>query len=67
MSNQEITKGESRIIDILERVGAILLYKETDMSQNDVAKALGFGNQRRAEVLKGITKTEKHGNKESGK
>lgn len=67
MSNQEITKGEARIIDLLERIGAVWLYKETDMAQNDVAKALGFGKERRAEILKGVTKTEKHGNKESGK
>ena len=58
MEKSEITKGEARIIDLLERMGGVFLYKETTMSQKEVAKVLGIGGERSTEILKGVSKNE---------
>ena len=45
-----------RNIDLLERLGAGLLYASTKLAQKDIAKILGMDNNRISEILKGIKK-----------
>ena len=48
---------EEREVDLLERIGAGLLYASTELGQNDIAQILGMGDARVNEILKGIKKT----------
>ena len=52
---QKLTEKE-RTVDLLERIGAAILYVKTDMGQTDVAKVLGIDNNRVNKILKGIKK-----------
>lgn len=45
-----------RTIDLLERIGAALLYTKTHLGQNEVAKILGVDNNRISKILKGVAK-----------
>jgi plasmid maintenance system antidote protein VapI len=47
---------KERTIDLLERIGAGLLYTKTHLSQTEVAKVLGVDNNRINKILKGIAK-----------
>ena len=47
---------KERTIDLLERIGAALLYTKTHLSQIEVAKVLGVDNNRINKILKGIEK-----------
>lgn len=45
-----------RIVDLLERIGAMGLYLPTDLGYHAIAKKLGMGTQRVTAILKGIKK-----------
>lgn len=45
-----------RILNLLERFSVTHLYVNASMGQNSIAKALGIGNGRVNEILKGIKK-----------
>ena len=45
-----------RIVDLLERIGAIGLYLSTGMDHHAIAKKLGMGTQRVTAILRGIKK-----------
>jgi hypothetical protein len=47
---------KERAVDLLERIGAALLYTKTSLGQTDVAKILGVDNNRISKILKGIKK-----------
>jgi len=49
--------GDARVIDLLERIGAIGLYLGTDFSQNDIAKKLRMDINRVNEILKKLKKS----------
>lgn len=55
---------EDRIIDLIERFAAAHLYASTPLGQTDVAKALGIGNDRANEILKGIKKRKQNAKEE---
>ena len=46
-----------RLIDLLERLGAIGLYLSTDMNYHAIARKLGMGTQRVTAILKGLKKS----------
>jgi len=48
--------GDARIIDLLERLGATLLYLGTDLDQGTVAKKLHMKTARINAVLRGLKK-----------
>lgn len=50
---------QERLIDLLERMGAIGLYLMTDMNHHSIARRLGMGTQRVTAILKGLKKREK--------
>ena len=50
------TSEKERTIDLIERIGAALLYAKTDMGQTDVARVLGVDNNRISKILKGVKK-----------
>lgn len=56
MEKKQKVSEKERTIDLLERIGAALLYTKTDMGQTNVAKILGIDNNRVSKILKGITK-----------
>jgi DNA-binding transcriptional regulator LsrR (DeoR family) len=45
-----------RLVDLLERLGAIALYLQTDMNHHAIARRLGMGTQRVTAILKGLKK-----------
>jgi DNA-binding transcriptional regulator LsrR (DeoR family) len=45
-----------RMTDLLERLGAIALYLQTDMNHHEIARRLGMGTQRVNPILKGLKK-----------
>jgi hypothetical protein len=47
----------ARLVDLLERLGVIALYLQTDMGHHRIARQMGMGTQRVTEILKGIKKT----------
>lgn len=49
--------GDNRIIDLLEHLGAVILYTNTPLGQTEVAKILGMDNNRVNEILKGVKKS----------
>jgi len=53
-----------RLIDILERLGAVSLYLFADMNHHSIARRLGMGTQRVTAILKGLRKN--HTNKVYG-
>ena len=48
--------NNDRIIDLMERFGAINLYLFTDMDHHSIARRLGMGTQRVTALLKGLKK-----------
>jgi hypothetical protein len=48
-----------RVIDLLERLGALGLYLLTDMDHHSIARRLGMGTQRVTGILKGLNKNRK--------
>jgi Trp operon repressor len=57
--NRETSDGATeRLIDLLERLGAIGLYLSTEMSHREIAKKMGMGTQRVTAILKGLRKRE---------
>ncbi len=55
----EIGIRVERLTDLIERLGAIALYVQTDMDQHSIARRLGMGNQRVTDILKGLKKPKK--------
>jgi hypothetical protein len=53
--NNQATAG-ARIVDLLERLGALNLYLFTDMDHHSIARRLGVGTQRVNAILKGVKK-----------
>jgi hypothetical protein len=51
-----LREGVERMTDLLERLGAIALYLETDMNHHAIARRLGMGTQRVTAILKGLKK-----------
>ncbi len=51
-----IRDSVERMTDLLERLGAIALYLQTDMDQHTIARRLGMGTQRVTAILKGLKK-----------
>lgn len=51
--------GDDRVVDLLERLGTILLYTSTNLSQNDVAHAVGIDVNRVNKLVKSINKVSK--------
>ena len=49
-------QSDERLIDVLERLGAIYLYLQTDLGHHSIARKLGMGTQRVTAVLKGVKK-----------
>jgi hypothetical protein len=49
---------QERLVDLLERVGAVGLYLLTDMDHHAIARRLGMGTQRVTAILKGLKKRE---------
>jgi hypothetical protein len=45
-----------RLVDLIERLGAIALYLQTDMDHHSIARRLGMGTQRVTATLKGLKK-----------
>jgi hypothetical protein len=56
MPKNKSAAPSERIVDLLERIGAIGLYLSTDMDHHAIAKKLGMGTQRVTGILKGIKK-----------
>ena len=56
MAKSQRLSEKERTVDLLERIGAALLYTRTHLGQNDVAKILGIDNNRINKILKGIKK-----------
>lgn len=56
MAKAKKVSEKERIVDLLERVGAALLYTKTHLGQIEVAKILGVDNNRINKILKGIKK-----------
>lgn len=56
MAKKQNVSDKDRSVDLLERIGAALLYTKTDLGQNEVAKVLGVDNNRISKILKGIKK-----------
>ena len=56
MARAHKASEKERTIDLLERIGAALLYTKTNLSQTEVAKILGIDNNRISKILKGIEK-----------
>jgi hypothetical protein len=50
-----------RMVDLIERLGAIALYLQTDMDHHSIARRLGMGTQRVTAILKGLKKGKPHG------
>jgi DNA-binding transcriptional regulator LsrR (DeoR family) len=50
-----------RMVDLIERLGAIALYLQTDMDHHSIARRLGMGTQRVTAILKGLKKGKHHG------
>lgn len=61
MVKERATKKEptERLIDVLERLGAVVLYLQTDMDHHEIARRLGMGTQRVTAILKGLKKVKK--------
>ena len=47
---------EERLVDLLERLGTLALYFQTDMDHHSIARRLGMGTQRVDAILKGLKK-----------
>lgn len=45
-----------RLVDLIERLGVIALYLQTDMDHHAIARRLGMGTQRVTAILKGMKK-----------
>ena len=60
MANLQTKKPneQERLVDLLERVGAVGLYLLTDMDHHAIARRLGMGTQRVTAILKGLKKRE---------
>ena len=60
MARKQATKPneQERLVDLLERIGAIGLYLFTDMDHHGIARRLGMGTQRVTAILKGLKKRE---------
>ena len=58
---QDASRDTERLVDILERLGAIGLYTYTDMDHHAIARRLGMGTQRVTAILKGLKKPNEHG------
>lgn len=56
MAKIQKASEKERTIDLLERIGAALLYTKTKLSQTEVAKVLGVDNNRINKILKGVEK-----------
>lgn len=56
LKTDQIHSNEERLIDLLERIGASLIYVSTDLDKHGVAKAIGVGSTRITEILKGVEK-----------
>ncbi len=56
MAKSQKASEKERTIDLLERIGAALLYTKTNLSQTAVAKVLGVDNNRINKILKGVEK-----------
>lgn len=56
MAKNQKTFEKERTIDLIERIGAALLYTKTHLGQGEVAKILGVDNNRISKILKGIKK-----------
>lgn len=56
MATKQKPGEKERTIDLLERIGAALLYSKTDLGQTEVARVLGVDNNRISKILKGIKK-----------
>jgi len=56
--NKKRTKltGDERIIDLLERIGVVSLYLNTNLNQNNIAKKLSMDIRRVNPILKGLKK-----------
>lgn len=53
------SQGEvARLVDLVERLGAIALYFQTDMNHHAIARRLGMGTQRVTAILRGLKKQE---------
>lgn len=52
-------QAQERLVDLLERLGAIGLYLLTDMDHHAIARRLGMGTQRVNGILKGMQKRKK--------
>jgi hypothetical protein len=51
--NNTKSADAERMVDLIERLGAIALYLYTDMDHHSVARRLGMGTQRVTAILKG--------------
>ncbi len=56
MARQKTPEKDERIVDLLERLGVALLYVGANMGGNDIAKALGMGNDRVNKITKNLKK-----------
>lgn len=59
IKKQSKSASSDRIIELLERLGAGLLYASTDLGQNNIAKIMGMSDRRINKILKGIKKPNK--------
>jgi hypothetical protein len=57
MPDKQKNEDISRVIDLLERLGAVGLYLLTDMDHHSIARRLGMGTQRVTAILKGLKKS----------
>jgi hypothetical protein len=55
--NNKKLVGDERVVDLLERLGAVFLYTNTTLGQNEVAKVIGIDVHRVSELVKGIKKS----------
>ncbi|HEX3321954.1 MAG TPA: hypothetical protein VHR84_14705 [Terriglobales bacterium] len=62
--NNTKSADAERMVDLIERLGAIALYLYTDMDHHSVARRLGMGTQRVTAILKGLKKASMTAKKE---
>ena len=59
MKNKHSTapSSEARMVDLLERLGVLALYLQTEMGHHEIARRLGMGTQRVNAILKGLKRS----------
>ncbi len=57
-TTKTVADNHGRLVDLIERVGAIYLYRSTKMDHHEIARRLGMGTQRVTAILKGLKKSD---------